>query len=78
MNYIGFGKYLDAGRFGVLPMNGRDFHIKSKGLIWLTTHSEFIIRERSLGPLRRLEFKNATDLPLAYNPEELVYAQGAG
>lgn len=36
LQYVSFGKYLDAENCCVLPVRGRDFYIKDKGPIRLT------------------------------------------
>lgn len=47
LDYICLVKYLDADRFKLLPVKGRDFHINIKELIGITAHGAFNLLECS-------------------------------
>lgn len=59
--YIGLGEYLEAERFCVLPVKGRDFCINTKGLIRLTVNGAFNHGECCRRTLQRLELMTAMD-----------------
>lgn len=45
MHYTGFGEYMDAERFKVLRMKGRDCCTYTKELICLAAHGAYIKRK---------------------------------
>lgn len=75
LDYVGFGKYLVANRFGVLPENGRDFCIETKQLSRLTAYGAFSQQECSWGPPRGLELEQRWICFFARDSRELVYSK---
>lgn len=68
-------EYLDVERFVVLHEKGCNFCINTKELIKLTVHGAFTQRKCSWGLQRRLELKNALELPFACSAGKLEYAK---
>lgn len=49
-DFFDLRQYLDAQRFGVLPVKGSYFRLNTKGLIRLMAHGAFNLRGCSWGP----------------------------
>lgn len=75
MNYIGFGKYLDATRFSIFPVKDREFCITTIGLIRSTAHGAVNQQECGWEPLQRLELHSTMNVLSFRDPGKLVHAR---